>query len=79
MKGLILEVLTVESVTVVDVAEMGRRKREKKRAQDSIWGIMVAGWHGSDGEKSLVKSLGHMVYGSQGSQSFRKEGRAPFL
>lgn len=38
MKGLILEVLTVESVTVVDVAETGRRKREKKRAQDSIWG-----------------------------------------
>lgn len=29
MKGLILEVLTVESVTVVDVAEMGRRKKRR--------------------------------------------------
>lgn len=43
MKGLILEVLTIETVQVVDFAELGGRiKKEKMRAQDRIWVIVVA-------------------------------------
>lgn len=51
-RGLILEILTVETVQVVDVADLGGRiQKDRKRAQDRIWGILVVSWNGSNREK----------------------------
>lgn len=52
MKRLTLQDLTVETVQVVGVAELGGRMEEESlRARDRIWGRMVAGWSGSNGER----------------------------
>lgn len=69
MRGLILEVLRV-----VNAAELGRRKREKKRAKDRTWGIVGASWSGGSGKESSVQNPGNVRYGSQGSHSAKKRG-----
>ncbi|KAJ8796223.1 hypothetical protein J1605_018020, partial [Eschrichtius robustus] len=53
MKGLSLEVLTVETAQVVDFAELGGRITKKERGPRTGFGIVAADWSGSNGEKRV--------------------------
>lgn len=52
MKRLTLEILTVETMQVIMLFELEERiEKERLRAQDGIWGIMVTSWNGNNGER----------------------------